>query len=135
MALDPAIYEVANQPWSYDLVAGVMKNWGYEPVGDHGHQHQLDREGFLIWSKSNGDGERYFVISCPRWRAHGFSKPVWPAKAITDALVAQEVIHRTGSHDERGSTVEIPMVKKPSDEPAVAAEPLPAGRLAAKPQS
>jgi len=69
-------------------------------------------KAFLTWSKPDQRGERYFVISCPQWRAAGFSKLVRPAKAITDALIAQEVIHRTGSHDERGAAVEIPMLKK-----------------------
>ena len=100
-ALDPAIYSLASQPWSYETVDANLRQWGYSPVGDHSDKSQMRPSGFLIWGKDDRTtGEKkVFVISKPLWRAAGYRKPVWPANLITKAMVRQEVFQRTGSDD------------------------------------
>jgi hypothetical protein len=91
-----------------------LKNWGYAPVGDHSVDHRLNMEGFLVWEKIDPKTQtkKYFVISNPRWRAHRFNEPVWPANIITRALRAQEIYHRFGS-EETDLDGFVPLSKKP----------------------
>jgi hypothetical protein len=113
--LDPTIYQLAEQPWPYGSLAGIMKSWGYAPVGDHSPEHRLNPEGFLVWEKTDAKtGEkRAFVVSNPRWRAHGWPEPVWPAARIMRALRAQEVYHRFGSDDIDPDCDVISLTRKP----------------------
>lgn len=94
--LDPAIYQLAPQPWPYGTVAGYLKSWGYKPVGDHTPEYLLNPEGFVVWERIDPKtGQRQaFVVSNPRWRAHGINEPVWPGNVIATAMRAQEVYHR-----------------------------------------
>ena len=90
--LDPAKYELADQPWSYDTVDGILKVWGYTPLTND--PNLLDQDGLLTWQKFEGGVLKSFVIRKPRWRASGFSQPVWPAKVITQELARQQVYLR-----------------------------------------
>jgi len=117
MPLDPATYPLADQPWAYSTVDGTLRSWGYAAVGDHCPSSRLTLEGFLVWEKFDPKTQqiKVFTISTPRWRAHGFQEPVWPAAVITRALRAQEVYQRFGSDDLDVEDCEvIPLSKKPA---------------------
>jgi hypothetical protein len=80
----------------------------------------MNPEGFVVWEKIDDQtGERkYFVISNPRWRAHGMNEPVWPAAIITRAMRAQEIYHRFGSEDvDIGSCDVVPLTRKSRSPP------------------
>ena len=107
-------YPVAELPWSYDSVLGILKSWGYSPVGDHSAAYRLNPEGFLVWEGVNHKtGEKkWFVISNPRWCARGSDDPVWPANVIVTALRAQEIYHQLGSNGvDPDAVVEVPLKK------------------------
>lgn len=101
MTLDPKLYALADQPWTYQSVAALMTVWGYAPIGDHTPSYLFNREGFLKWTKIDPKAgvTKAFAIQTPAWRANGFSQPVWPARFIIDALRRQEVCQQTGLLD------------------------------------
>jgi hypothetical protein len=95
--IDPKNYPIAEQPWSYDQVAGVMEVWEYTPVGDHTLSARENPDAFLKWEKVESDGKTSaFVISSPKWSARGSSQLYWPSELIVEALTDQAVLHRTG---------------------------------------
>ena len=114
MPLDPAIYEVADEPWPYKTVAAQLKNWGYQAVGDHSPEYLLDLSGLLHWEKIDPKTGRkkVFVISTPKWRTiGGADEPVWPAKVVSRAMNVQDVFQEAGSSDESPSKNRIRLVR------------------------
>jgi hypothetical protein len=69
-----------------------MKVWGYKPVGDH----NIFDEELLIWEAEHSPARygRLFVMSPPKWRAHGYDKPVWPQYAFQECAAAAVAQYR-----------------------------------------
>jgi len=70
-----------------------MTLWGYDPVGDHSREAQMNLEGFLRWERVDSSGQIFtFLISTAKWSS-GTSEPCWPAGVIVKELRSQHVFH------------------------------------------